>query len=62
MHPFLRRAIPIVSLGLLVLAPSSLVTAASDKVAVENLRGPLVNASFSSTDPSGCIEVGRQAG
>jgi len=37
------------------LAPSSAATAADGKVTVVNLRGPLVNASFSTTDPNGCV-------
>jgi hypothetical protein len=45
------------SLGLLVLSPFSVATAANSKVTVENLRGPLINASFSAMDPSGCIET-----
>jgi hypothetical protein len=56
-HALIRRTVAIMSLGLLVLANFSLATAASGKVTVENLRGPLVNASFSSTDPSGCIQT-----
>jgi len=55
-NPFNRSALTIVSLGLLVLSPS-LASAASDRVTVENMRGPLVNAWFSSTDQSGCIET-----
>jgi hypothetical protein len=55
-NPFNRSALTILSLGLLVLSPS-LASAASAKVTVENMRGPLVNAWFSSTDPSGCIET-----
>jgi hypothetical protein len=52
-----KRPLAILSLGLLVLNPWSVASAASAKVTVENLRGPLVNASFSSIDPSGCIET-----
>jgi hypothetical protein len=52
-----RRALIILSLGLLVLSPLSVANAATDKVTVENLRGPLINAFFSSFDPSGCIET-----
>ena len=44
-------------LALLALSPISVVSAATDKVTVVNLRGPLVNAFFSSTDPSGCVET-----
>jgi hypothetical protein len=57
MNECIRGAVTIVSLGLLVLNPSSLASAASDKVTVENMRGPLVNAWFSATDPSGCIQA-----
>ncbi len=57
MHAFHRNAIAVLSLGLLVLSSSSAVSAASGKVEVVNLRGPLVNAYFSSTDPSGCIQT-----
>ena len=57
MNAFIRGAFTILSLGTLVLSPLSAATAASGKVTVVNLRGPLVNAWFSSTDPSGCIET-----
>ena len=57
MNPFIRRTLTIMSLGLLVLGPLSVASAATGKVTVENLRGPLINAFFSSTDPSGCIET-----
>jgi hypothetical protein len=56
-NPLSRSALTILSLGLLVLSPFSVVTAANTKVTVENLRGPLINASFSAIDPSGCIET-----
>lgn len=56
MRAFNRGAIAILSLGL-VLSPLSTASAASGKVTVVNLRGPLVNAYFSSTDPSGCIQT-----
>jgi hypothetical protein len=56
-HAFTRGAVAIVSLSLSVLAPLSLASAATDRVTVENLRGPLINAIFSSTDPTGCIET-----
>jgi hypothetical protein len=52
-----RRALTILSLGLLVLGPVSAANAATDKVTVENLRGPLINAFFSSMDPTDCIET-----
>jgi hypothetical protein len=41
----------------LLFGPSSLAIAATDKVTVENMRGPLVNAWFSAIDPSGCIQT-----
>jgi hypothetical protein len=56
-NAYIRRALTILSLGLLVLSPLSVASAATDKVTVENLRGPLINAFFSSIDPSGCIET-----
>jgi len=55
-HRLLNGAFATLTLGLLMLSPS-VASAASSKVTVENLRGPLVNASFSSTDPSGCIQT-----
>ena len=57
MNAFIRGALTILSLGLLVLGPHSLASAASTAVDVENLRGPLVNAWFTSFDASGCIET-----
>lgn len=57
MHVFTRSALTILSLGVLVLSPWSVASAASGQVEIENLRGPLVNAWFSATDPSGCIET-----
>ncbi|MDP9317998.1 MAG: hypothetical protein M3O94_02765 [Actinomycetota bacterium] len=57
MNVFIRRALTILSLGLLILSPLSVANAATDRVTVENLRGPLINAFFSSLDPSGCIET-----
>jgi hypothetical protein len=56
-NAYIRRALTIMSLGLLVLSPLSVANAATDRVTVENLRGPLINAFFSSTDPSGCIDT-----
>jgi len=54
---FIKGAVAILSLGLLLVTPYSMASAASDKVTVENLRGPLVNASFSAIDPTGCIQT-----
>lgn len=52
-----RISVAMVSIGVLILAPVTATDAASTKVTVVNLRGPLVNATFSVTDPSGCIET-----
>lgn len=57
MRTFNRGAIAVLSLAVLALSPLSMVSAASGKVTVVNLRGPLVNAYFSSTDPSGCVQT-----
>ena len=57
MNPFFRIGLATVSLGALILAPATVATAASPKVSVVNLRGPLVNATFTVLDPSGCIET-----
>ena len=56
MHAFVRGGIALLSLAALVFAPAA-VSAAGTKVSVANLRGPLVNAWFSVTDPTGCIET-----
>jgi hypothetical protein len=56
-HRLIRFALVILSLGLLALGPAGMASAASDKVTVVNLRGPLANAWFSSTDPSGCVQT-----
>jgi hypothetical protein len=52
-----RICVAMVGLGMVILAPVTAAEAASAKVTVVNLRGPLVNATFSVTDPSGCIET-----
>jgi hypothetical protein len=57
MHAIVRFGLAIVSLTAVILAPAAVADAASAKVSVANLRGPLVNATFSVTDPSGCIET-----
>jgi hypothetical protein len=57
MHALVRLGLATLSLGALILAPVSVADAASAKVTVVNLRGPLVNATFSVLDPSGCIET-----
>jgi hypothetical protein len=57
MRAIVRLGLAVVSLGVLVLAPVSVANAASTKVSVVNLRGPLVNATFSVLDPTGCIET-----
>lgn len=56
MRGFVRRGLALATLGALLLAPGT-VSAASTKVSVANLRGPLINAWFSVLDPSGCIET-----
>jgi hypothetical protein len=45
------------ALSALILAPVSVANAASTKVSVANLRGPLINVGFTTLDPSGCIET-----
>ena len=57
MRAFFRTALAVASLGVLILVPVSLAEAASSKVSVVNLRGPLINAGWSVIDPSGCIET-----
>jgi hypothetical protein len=57
MHAIFRSGLAMVSLGALVVASVSVADAASAKVTVVNLRGPLVNATFSVIDGSGCIET-----
>jgi hypothetical protein len=57
MHALVRSGLALVSIGALVLAPTAVADAASSKVSVVNQRGPLVNASFTSFDASGCIET-----
>ena len=57
MNGFFRFGMAAVSLGALILAPAAVADAASAKVSVVNLRGPLVNATFTVIDPTGCIET-----
>ena len=52
-----KRALTVLALAGLTLGPLSTAEAASGSVTVENLRGPLVNASFSALDASGCVET-----
>ena len=52
MHAFVRFGLAAASLGALIVAPVSVADAATPKVTVVNLRGPLVNATFSVLDPS----------
>jgi len=53
-----KRALTVLTLSLLVLAPASIASAATGgKVTTEQQRGPLINASFTSFDASGCIET-----
>ena len=57
MHASMRAALALSTAALLVLIPFSGVAAASDTVTVQNNRGPLANAWFSTLDPSGCVET-----
>ena len=57
MRAIVRFGLAVVSLGILILAPAAVADAASPKVTVVNLRGPLINATFSVIDPSGCVET-----
>ena len=57
MRGFVRTVFMIVSLGSVIVGGTSVADAASGNVAVANLRGPLVNALFSVTDPTGCVET-----
>jgi len=57
MHASFRLGVGVVALGALILAPVSVADAASSKVSVVNLRGPLINAGWSVIDESGCIET-----
>ena len=50
------RAVLALSVAALLI-PLSVAAAASDTVTVQNDRGPLANAWFSTVDPSGCIET-----
>ncbi|HEX2626537.1 MAG TPA: hypothetical protein VHL56_06495 [Candidatus Limnocylindrales bacterium] len=56
MHAFVRAGV-VMALSALILAPVSVANAASTKVSVANLRGPLINVGFTTLDPSGCIET-----
>lgn len=51
------RALALMGAGLLLIGSAAPLAAASGNVSVDNLRGPLVNASFSSLDPTGCVET-----
>ena len=58
MNAIFKRALTVLTLSLLVLAPASIASAATGgKVTTEHQRGPLINASFTSFDASGCIET-----
>jgi hypothetical protein len=57
MKAIFRIGVAMASLAALILVPVSVASAASGKVSVVNLRGPLINATFSTIDPSGCIET-----
>jgi hypothetical protein len=56
MHAFVRAGV-VMALSALILVPVSVANAASTKVSVANLRGPLINVGFTTLDPSGCIET-----
>ena len=56
MNVRLTRGACVVALGAAVaLIPSSATAATNGKVTIANLRGPLVNASFTTTDATGCV-------
>jgi hypothetical protein len=57
MNASIRATLALSTAALLVLIPLSVAAAASDTVTVQNNRGPLANAWFSTVDPSGCIET-----
>lgn len=57
MKTLFRTGVALVGIGALIFGPCAVAEAANAKVSVVNLRGPLVNATFSVTDPSGCIET-----
>ena len=58
MNAFIKRGLIASTVTLLVLAPASIAAAATGgKVTTEHQRGPLINASFTSFDASGCIET-----
>lgn len=57
MRALVRRSFALGSLVALILSPTAIADAASSKVSVVNLRGPLVNASFTTFDATGCIET-----
>lgn len=57
MNASMRAALVVSTAALVVLVPLSAVVAASDTVTIQNNRGPLANAWFSTLDPSGCIET-----
>jgi hypothetical protein len=57
-NAFIKRGLIASTVTLLVLAPASIAAAATGgKVTTEHQRGPLINASFTSFDASGCIET-----
>lgn len=58
MNVIVKRALTAFTLGSIVLAPASIAFAATGgKVTTEHQRGPLINASFTSFDATGCIET-----
>ena len=57
MNLLFRFGLAAASLAALTLGPAAVAEAASAKVTVVNLRGPLVNATFTVLDQTGCIET-----
>ncbi len=57
MRPFLRALAISALAGVSVLAPTTANAGTNDNVSTVSLKGSLVNASFASTDPSGCIDT-----
>lgn len=56
MRPLTRTLAVVALAGVSALAPSA-AGASSGNNTISNLKGPLVNAAFSWTDPSGCIQT-----
>lgn len=56
MRPLTRTLAVVTLAGVSALAPSA-ASASSGNNTISNLKGPLVNAAFSWTDPSGCVQT-----